>query len=204
MTSPKTTSRHGRKVSGRKRDYRLEYQRRLAKGLSTGLSRSQARGHARAGERPKPLGPIPVSPNTPEERAIKLMKSGSSLRSAARIEGLREERLRRYLKENTDAKREGRKWLIVDERPRRFPFYSRGKLVSPILDTARTSRAAVYMHAVREFLPTGNADLLSSFAHSGVRDVAGKFYPFEIEENTLYELDNAGELSFPEFYRIIT
>ncbi len=37
-----------------------------------------------------------------------------------------------------------------------------------------------------------------------VRDIAGKLHPFETDENTLYELDIKGELSFPEFYRIIT
>src|SRR4051812_40809567 len=36
----------------RKRNYRLEYARRIKQGLKHGMSRSQARGHARAKETP--------------------------------------------------------------------------------------------------------------------------------------------------------
>lgn len=185
------------------RDYKAEYQRRIAKGIAKGFSRSQSRGHARAGERPKSRQPIKVDPNSREERAIKLMKNGSSLRSAAAGEGIPQERLRRYLKENTHAKHVGRKWQIEDKRPRQFPFYSKGRLVSPLLGPSQVSKAAVYMHAVREFLPSGDAGLLVPFVAEGARDLSGTFHLFETDENTLYELDSTGELSFPEFYRII-
>ncbi len=205
MTTGKRSVRQRGKVRQRtpQRDYKAEYQRRIARGIAKGLSRSQSRGHARAGERPKARNPIKIDPNRPEERAIKLMKSGSSLKSAAMSEGLNQERLRRYLKENTDAKRIGRKWQIEDKRPRQFPFYSNGKLVSPLLGPSQVSKAAVYMHAVREFLPSGDAGLLTPFVAEGARDLSGMFHLFETDENTLYELDSTGELSFPEFYRII-
>lgn len=203
MTNPKTSRRRRRTARG-SRNYSLEYQRRLAKGLSTGLSRAQARGHARAGERPKPAAPVKVNPNSPEERALRLLKKGVTLKAAAAGEGLTQERLRRYLKENTDAKRVGRRWQIVDVRPRQFPFYSKGRVVSPVLDPEETSRAASYMSVVGDFLPEGDAKLLDPFRGKGVHDVSGKFHRFETDENTLYELDIAGELSFPEFYRIIS
>ena len=164
---------------------------------------NRPRRQARAGERPKPSGPVKVDPKRPEERALKLMKNGSSLRGAAAAEGVTPERLRRYVKENTDAKRVGRKWQILDKRPRQFPFFSKGRVVSPVLSPSETSKAATYMHAVHDFLPSGDAASLDPFRGDGVRDTAGKLYPFETDENTLYELDNAGELSFPEFYRII-
>lgn len=204
MTSPKKPSRHRRKASGRKRDFHLEYQRRLAKGLATGLSRPQARGHARAGERPKAPSGLKVDPRRPEELALKLMKKGVTLKAASSAEGLTQERLRRYLKENTDARRVGRTWQIVDNRPRQFPFYSKAQLVSPTLAPLEASKAGTFMHAVHDFLPDGDSGLLKPFRGDGVRDVAGKLHPFETDENTLYELDVKGELSFPEFYRIIS
>jgi hypothetical protein len=144
-----------------------------------------------------------IDPKSPFERAVARIKGGSSLRAAAKSEGVREELLRRYLKENTNAKRVGRRWQIEDRRPRQYPFYSQGKLVSPRLSPEEATHAAHFMHAVAEFLPTGDEMLLKPFRGQGVRDISGKSHPFETDENTLYELDSSGELSFPEFYRIV-
>jgi hypothetical protein len=144
-----------------------------------------------------------VDPNSAEERAVKLMKGGASLRHAAAAEHISEGRLRRYLKENTDAARAGRQWHIIDRRPRQFPVYSRRRLVSPWLTPDEASRAGQFMQAVSAFLPSGSATLIAPFKGEGVRDIYGKFHPFETDENTLYELDQSGELSFPEFYRIV-
>jgi hypothetical protein len=38
-------------MAGRPRDYKAEYERRIARGQTTGLTRSQARGHPRGTER---------------------------------------------------------------------------------------------------------------------------------------------------------
>jgi hypothetical protein len=51
-------------------------------------------------------------------------------------------------------------------------------------------------------LPTGDASVLRPFVGQGVREVKGTFYPFETNENTLYRLDQTGELSVPEIYKI--
>jgi hypothetical protein len=59
-------------------------------------------------------------------------------------------------------------------------------------------------HASRQFLVTGDDSLLEPYAGQGVTDTNGKFYPFEVDPNALYELDSAGELNFPEFYKIIS
>ena len=50
------TAINGRKKrrTFRKRDFKLEYQKRVERGLSAGKSRSAARGHARAIDLPKP------------------------------------------------------------------------------------------------------------------------------------------------------
>jgi hypothetical protein len=72
----------------RRRNYRAEYARRVQLGVSKGFSRSQARGHARAGERPKAPGPVIINPRSKEEHAIKAMRAGVPLRTAARTFGL--------------------------------------------------------------------------------------------------------------------
>lgn len=187
----------------RRRDYRAEYSRRVQRGLSKGFSRSQARGHARAGERPNQTRPTIIDRNSQEEKAIRSMKVGFSLRDTAKTFGIPEQRLRRYIKENAGAVRVGRRWVFDDQRPRQFPIYSDGELKTVTLIPYEASRAALYMHAVRQFLPSGDASILAPYEGEGVTDVNGRFHPFETDPNRLYELDSAGELSFPEFYRIV-
>ena len=196
-------------MPSKKRNYAAEYARRIARGLAKGLSRSQARGHPRAGEAfvgikstasTKPAATI--NPNRPEERALRLMKKGASLKDAAAGEKISQERLRRYLKQHTHATRVGRRWQIIDNRARQFPFYSEGRLVSPWLTPEEASQAGRFMQAVKSFLSSGEAEILKDFRGHGVRDISGTFHPFETDPNTLYELDFAGELSFPEIYKI--
>jgi hypothetical protein len=132
-----------------------------------------------------------------------MRRDKSSLRDAAARYGIGQERLRAYLKENTEARRAGRRWLIVDRRVReRFPVYSNGAVVTPFMTYEQTSEAGRYMQAVKQFLRTGEVTFLKPYAGKGVRDVNGKFYPFELDENTLYELDHRDEAVIPEQYRI--
>lgn len=189
--------------AGRRRNYGLEYQRRVQRGLAKGLSRSQARGHARAGERPKPANPIPVNPKSREEAAIRLMKTGWPLRRSAKEVGIPEEGLRRYIKENVGAVRVGKRWIINDQRHRYYPVYSEEQLKWLLLIPSEASRASIFMHAVQRFFPTGDASLLAPHVGQGVADIYGRFQAFETDPNRLYELDARGELNFPEFYRII-
>jgi len=169
--------------------------------LARGLSFFQARGHARAGEREKPTS-VPIDPHSPQEMALKLMKRGESLKNAAKTNKISQERLRRYVLENTQATRVRRRWQIVDPRRFHFPIYSRGRIVELWLSADEATKAGRYMSAVGYFLPTGNASLLLPFKGEGVRDLTGAFHPFETNENTLYRLDTAGELSVPEIYKI--
>src|SRR5271166_5627960 len=94
------------------RNYAAEYNRRTSRGLAKGLTRSQARGHARAGERTRPSAPA-ANPQGPEEAGLKMMKRGSSLKVAARANRISQERLRRYLRENTQASRIGRRCRAI-------------------------------------------------------------------------------------------
>ena len=187
----------------KKRNHRAEYARRIAAAEAKGLSRSAGRGHARAGERPRPVGVRLIDAKRPEERAIKFMKRGETLAHAAALEGVTVQHLRRYLKEETAACWSAGEWHITDDRPRQVPFYSQGKLVTPWLAPAEASRAAMFDQAVRIFLPTGDEEHLASFVGESVTDIKGVRWRFETDPNTLYELDNAGELDFPEIYKIV-
>lgn len=114
--------------SNRKRDYRREYLARIVHGLASGKSRSQARGHARASDLPKPATPRSFEKENALEKALKLMKQGATQKQAAKSAGVSAERLRRFQKQNTTSRREGRRWIIVDERPVTVVMATRGKL----------------------------------------------------------------------------
>jgi hypothetical protein len=131
-----------------------------------------------------------------------MMRHGGSLRAVASHFRISQERLRAYLKETTAATREKGRWKIVDHRPRQFPFYSNGAVVKPWMSIDQTSEAARYMQAVKRFLHSGDTKFLAPFAGESVRDVNGKLYPFELDENTLYELDHRDEAVIPEQHRI--
>ena len=186
----------------RRRNYKQEYVRRVARGAQKGLSRSAARGHPRAGERAKPATQRAIDPGSRLELGLKMMRRGRPLRTAAAVYHLSEERLRAYVKEQTDARRQGRKWTIIDRRRRQFPFYSDGSVVTPTMSLDETAKAGSYMQAVKRFLQVGDPHILAPFAGSGARDTSGRFHPFELDENTLYELDHRDEAVIPELYRI--
>jgi hypothetical protein len=189
-------------MAKRQRDYKKEYARRVARGAQQGLSRAASRGHPRAGERRKASAARSIDPNSREELALKMMRRGGSLRAVASHYRMSQERLRAYLKETTAATRERGRWKIIDQRSRQFPFYSNGAVVIPWMSIEQTSEAARYMQAVKVFLRSGEATFLAPFAGKGTRDVNGKLYPFELDENTLYELDHRDEAVIPEQYPI--
>ena len=139
-------------MSKRKRDYKKEYDVRIARGAQKGLSRSAARGHPRAGERRKPPSAKTIDPHSREELALRMMRRGSSLRDASNHYRMSQERLRAYLKETTRATRENGRWKIVDHRLRQFPFYSDGRSRHP-LDEPRRDVGGRPLHAGGEAVP---------------------------------------------------
>jgi hypothetical protein len=189
-------------MARRQRDYQTEYARRIVLAAQKGLSRSAARGHPRAGEGRKPPSAKTVDPYSREEQALRMMRRGSSLRDASNHYRMSQERLRAYIKETTGATRENGRWKIIDHRSRQFPFYSNAAVVTPWMSIEQTSEVGRYMQAVKQFLRTGDTGFIEPFADKGARDVNGRFYPFELDENTLYELDHRDEAVIPEQYRI--
>jgi hypothetical protein len=184
-----------------KRDYRGEYQRRIERGLARGLNRSHARGHARAGDAPQGSGATVIDPNDPRERALLRMKQGASMKAAAKAEKVSTERLRRYIKENVQATREGRRWKVIDRRGVEIAFCSEGTFRWIKVSTDKASEIGHYWVAVNRFLRTNDPSHLAPYEGKGVRDVTGKLWPFETRPNVLRRLDSAGELSFLEIYK---
>jgi hypothetical protein len=187
--------------SKRIRDFKKEYLRRIARGLASGKSHSQARGHARASDLPKPASPLPIDKQNKLEKALKLMRQGATQRQAARSVGVSAETLRRFQKQNTTSRREGRRWVIVDKRPVTVLMATRGRLREVTVSHDASSDIGHHWVAINKFLETNKASHLEPFVGLELRDTRGRFWPFETRPNVLRKLDSVGELSFVDMYR---
>ncbi len=185
----------------RKRDFKAEYQRRIANAAKRGLSRSQARGHARAAE--TPLRPAPVKGDDRLEDALKLLRQTGNQGRAAREAGVSAERFRRFLRSNSLAERRGRQWHISDNRTRRMTVITEGEAREFTLrDFAQASLNGQHLAAVKAFLSTNEVSWLAKFAGQSVIDAKGKAHPLETDPNALYRFAHAGSEEFHEIYRL--
>ena len=168
-------------MSKGKRDYRGEYRRRIARGAAKGTSRSQARGH------PKPKEAAVSSKHPPkpieDERlqlAFRVLRQEKSLAAAARAAKVSPERLRRYATQRDIIERQGRRWTVRHDLPRRMKLFSEGKSLQIVVgDFDSASKIGRFMSAVGEFLRTNNPGGLREFEGGSVTDVTGQVHPFE-------------------------
>src|SRR5271166_5860693 len=141
-----------------RRTYRAEYARRMARGAAKGLSRSQARGHPK----PKEAGvssrraPRPIEDDR-LQLALRVLRQEKSLSAAAKAAKISPERLRRYAAQRDIIERQGRRWIVRYQLPRRMLLFSDGTALQVIVgnfDSA--SKVGRFMSAVSHFLRTNN------------------------------------------------
>jgi hypothetical protein len=188
-----------------KRNYVAEYARRIARAAVKGLSRSQARGH------PKPAEAVVGLKRTAKpieddrlQLALKVLRQEKSLTAAAREAKVSPERLRHYATEKNIVERQGRRWIVRQQLPRRMLLFSDGRAVQVVVgDVASASKVGRFMSAVSAFLRTNNPAGLREFEGMSVGDISGKIHVFETRPNTLYRLASAHDQSFEHIYRIV-
>lgn len=186
----------------RKRDFKDEYQRRIASAVKRGLTRSQGRGHARAGETPIRRKPLQIDDRL--EAALKRLRQTNNQARAAKEAGVSAERLRRFLRDNSLAEHRGRRWHITDNRRRRMTVITEGETRQITLrDAEQASLNGEHLNAVKTFLRTNDIDVLRPFVGQSVIDAKGKARPLETDPNALYRLSHAGGEVFHEVYRLI-
>lgn len=186
----------------RSRDFKAEYQRRIANAEKRGLSRSQARGHARPGEASisSRSGIDPTRFNA----ALKELRQTGSLTAAAKSQRMAPESLRWFLRENALAERRGRGWHITDDRLRQMTVISDGDIQDVILrGFDEASLNGRHLAAVRNFIGTNDIELLLPFEGVAITDAKGRAHPLETDPNTLHRLAAAGSELFHEIYRLI-
>lgn len=187
------------------RDYRAEYQRRLARGHAKGLSRSQARGHPRPAERA-------VSPKAADRRSdrkllegLRALRETRNLGKAARRAKVAPERLRHFVRALDFVEKRGSRY-IVGEDPwmRRVVFYSSGRTIDTVVQGYERARLiGLYWEAVGQFLRSNDPAYLAPFEGIQITDAGDKSYTLETRPNVLYRLANQGSNSFEQVYRIV-
>ncbi len=188
-----------------KRDYRAEYTHRIARGAAKGISRSQARGH------PKPREAAVSSRRPPkpiaDERlqlAFKVLRQEKSLSAAAKAAKIAPERLRHFATERGIIERQGRRWIVRHQLPRRMLLFTDSRPLQVVVgDFDAASKIGRFMSAVGEFLRTNKPAGLREFEGVGITDVSGKKHIFETRPNALYRLASAHDQSFEHIYRIV-
>jgi hypothetical protein len=200
------TKDQDRKMSGQPpRDYAAEYARRIARGLDKGLSRSQARGHPKASEASPPSRrpPKPI-PDEKLQRALRALRQEKNLAKAAKSAGVSTERLRHTAVGKGAITKQGRRWIVRPDLPRRVPVYSRRRQIEiTVGDLEMASLAGRYWHEVGRFSTTNDRSFLEPFVGQAVTDIHGKSHPLETNPNALYRLLSAGGETFEQVYRIV-
>jgi len=176
-------------------------------------SLSQLRGHPEGEEKlvsvlkPKPVFKRSWSELTRRERSLRerslevlsKVRNGKSLSEASRELHTNPETVIK----NTNAFRKSKgKWVAKsqDRISRVMGIYENGKQEwIEIKDSRTASRIGKYNSAVKEFLRTGNKDILKPFKKP-FKDAKGKLHYFETNPEKLYEIAESQEE--PEFYEI--
>ena len=189
----------------KQRSYSEEYARRVQRALARGYTRTQARGHAKASEAPisNRRSPKPLD-DARLQRAIKDLRKNGSLAGAAKAARISPERLRAALLSKAAIEKQGRRWNVKSDLPRKVLIYSEGREYTPTVgDYAEASLAGKYIDAVGDFWTTVDRSYLEDFVGKSITDIKGRAYPLETNPNALFRLRKISKTTFEEVYRIV-
>jgi hypothetical protein len=139
------------------------------------------------------------------EIAVKDMNRGSSLTEAARSVSLSRKDLQSFIKRRRLVIRKGDRWTIKDNRPRRVPVITRGRIRVVTVDGFKeASRAGAHYQAAGNFVQTNNLQVIKPFDGRSVRSANGKEIALETDPNALHRVAAMDFPPFHEIYEIIS
>jgi hypothetical protein len=204
----------------KKRDYKAEYQRRLQRGLEKGYTPSQARGKPKSGESSisqlkQVTQTIKNALNNPYEAAIKAIKKGTPLATAASTNHISQKKLKDYMKsEGITTKRgsviretsKGERKVsqtVIDNDPRVREWYtiSGGNKVPIRVDSANASINAQYLNDVEKYArgKMSLSDFQRKWKGQTITTVDGQVIPLDTQPKNIRR---ARGQSSPNPYRI--
>ena len=185
----------------RVRDTKAEYARRKAKGAERGLSGPQMRGHARHNE--APIKPRSQASEARLETGLKELHKTANLTRAAKQAGVSAERLRRFIRQNDYAEREGKGWRVTDTRRPQMRTFSEGQEKLLVLrDRDQASINGTFMNAVKKYVRSNKYDLIRPFIGTSVIDAKGNAHLLETDRNTLHEMASVQD-NYVDVYRLV-
>jgi hypothetical protein len=138
------------------------------------------------------------------QRALKELREKRSLTAAAKAARVSPERLRAAGITKGAIEKQGRRWTVKADLPRRVLIYSEGREHIITVDNFAEARiAGQYIDAVGRFLTTADPNFLKPFEGASVSDRAGRAYPLETRPNALFRLRKRTRTTFEEIYRIV-
>lgn len=191
-------------MMARKRDYKAEYRRRIARGKAIGLSKAQARGHPRKGE---PLASSPAAKPKADEKvvfAIRAMHGGASMTAAARQARMSPTRLSKFIKAHRVARLKGRNWIMTDRLKRQVPIIVGASTKVIVVGSFKdASLVAHYHNAVGQLARGEDWEAMARFDGKNVTDHTGKIHRLETDPNALIRYALKDEPEFHEIYKVI-
>lgn len=187
----------------RQRDYKAEYQRRIANAEERGLSRSQARGHAKAGEAKLKPTLSTIDPKLID--ALAAFEGDNSVTGAAKAAGVSPERLRRFLQDGGLASKSHGRWSFTSKPYCEMLVIANGEMTMVKLASfQQASLNGRYLNAAQRFFYSIDPDHLTPFAGAVVIDARGQAHPLETAPNELLRIWHRDADFFPEIYRLIS
>ena len=139
------------------------------------------------------------------EAAVLEMNRGRSLTAAAKEMQLSREQLKDYLAQRRLLKprKKGRRWIAKDNRLRRVPVMTGGRVVKPTVRGYEQARlVGEHHHAVGQFVATNNLDFIKPFEGRSVTTANGRQYLLETDPNALHRIAAMDTPPFHEIYEI--
>jgi hypothetical protein len=138
------------------------------------------------------------------EIAYGFLREGRSQKRSAEIAGISVKQFSRFLRSNKLARYKNGRWRITDRRQREIVIISEGQ-ESQIKVRGFTAASLAMRHrgAVKRFLDSNEASLLSPFEGVLITDISRQKHLLETRPNVLLRLANAGSDADMKIYRLI-
>jgi hypothetical protein len=139
------------------------------------------------------------------EIAVKDMNRGASLTEAARSLNLAPKSLQSFLGQRRLARRKGKRLVIKDNRPRRVPVMTKGRIRVVTVDGYEEARVAgQHYQAAGDLVRTNDIAVIQPFKGRSVRLATGKEIPLETDPNALHRIAAMDSPPFHEIYEIVS